>query len=1071
MSTIAPARRPGRIAAVASAIALLVATVFAAGAPSAVAGGSSGATVAVTPTTTTTSTATSAVFKVSNTKTAITKITITAPKGLTVTLGVVQTGWTSSLTGCGATSSCVATYTATASKYGVGNGANGNVSFGLNFTSPSSATTLGFVVKGKAGSDDYYLNKTVSITVKGAVVASAVTLTGLTAPNSAPNYVAGTAVTGTVTLKDTNGNPIAITDTTKLSASKTAGAGTFGPVFTLNGDGTARIAFTYTKADTLTFTVGYNTGSSTLSSSPATTLVYVPAAAATVAVGTPYTGTNSPGPFTAGSTVKADVTVSDTYGNQVKLTSTAGLTASQKTGSGTWSSTGFTVNANGTATFSFVYTKADTVTFTVSYNALTSTPDTSAAFQAASGTVLSLGQLTDGTTPGGPFTAGTQVTGTLTLTDTYGNKVNLVAGDLNATQTGGLGAFSPTFGYAGGNGTITFTYTKADTLSFSVSKGSGAGAPTTTGSASYTPAAGTVLTLGTLTDGTTPGGPFTAGTPVTAPVTLADEYGNQVALTSGLTADKTDGDGAFSPTFSYGDGDGEIAFTYTKADTLSFTVSYASLTSNEQSADFVTGAVDHLTVGTPVAGSPASSTQPFTAGSTVTVPVSLYDANDNLIAPSAADLAALSATQTGSGTGVFDPTAFVADSSGNASATFTFIDTVVETQSFNVSYDAIAASNNPTSVEFTYDTLSLVVDSIDNISQPGSSTIYSGDTVELNFTIADQYGNQVLVSGNDPRITVSATSSKGGHFVKTGGGLAGTESYVLGYYDIDEEDVVLTVTDTTLSVSGDWTQTFVKQVAVDEGTFVPGVPAAVKTGNTENGLQTCSTNTACGWADLPNGANGFVTATITGTSLDITGENGTETFKDADGDPLYSNDAPLPVTFVCGSAVCPTNTMPQNNGSQPSSSAFVGSPCTVGPLNFYPWAPLTFTGTVFNYGAAGKYCLFNAPSERVDFAQAFGFSYQLAGQSSLSPLTSSCTVAFVNGDGKSVALPIGAMNPGTDYADETTIPDLDADGNPLRACMNVHSITSVVTGANTTDADYYLNFTALFADDITLRLR
>lgn len=980
MSTTAPARKPGRIAAVASAVALLITAVFAAGVPAAVAGGSSGATATVTPTTTTTSTATAATFKISNTKTTITKITITAPKGLAVTLGAVQSGWTSSLTGCGATSSCVATYTATATKYGVGNGANGNVSFGLNFTAPASATTLSFVVKGKAGSDDYYLNKTLTITVKGAVVPSSLALSGLTAPNSGSNYVAGTPVTGTVTLKDTNGNPIAITDTTKLSAPTTAGAGTFGPVFTLNGDGTAKIAFTYTKADTLTFTVGYNTGSTTLSTSPATTLVYVAAAPTTITVGTPFTGTSSSPvttqPFTAGETVTVPVSLKDTYGNLVTgLTTTqlGQLSATKTSGAGSFPPPTFAPFTGATAAFTFTDTKApDTIAFKVGYSgvapALSSPlPDTQVAFKVGAPNSIAIGT---------PYT-GASVT----------------------TQ------------------------------------------------------------------------PFTAGDPVTVPVLLYDAHGNLItdltpAQIAQFHAQKVTGAGEFIPSAFSGLSGASAAFSFsdtTAPDTMTFSVSYPGVSPDAtESVDFTTGAVDSLTVGTPRVGS--STTQPFAAGSNVTVPVSLYDAYGNLITPSSSDLAALSAT----GPGTFSPSAFVVDPSGDASATFTFTDTKVETQQFDVSYNAIAASNNPTSVEFTYGTLSLVVDSIDNLTNPGSSTFYSGNTVELNFIVKDQFNNRVPVDGSSADVTVSAASSKGGHFIKTGGNVGGSQSWVKGYYDVDESNVVLTVTDTALSVSGDFTQTFLKQIAVDDGTFVPGVPAAVKTGNTENGLDTCTGTTSCGWADLPNGANGFVSATITGNTLDISGANGSNTFKDSNGHPLYSNSAPLPVTFVCGSADCPTTSMPNNNGGSPNPLAAVGSTCTTDI--FYPYGG-PYTGTVFNYGASGKYCLFDAPSERVDFAQAFPFSYQLAGQSSLSPLTSSCVVAGTDGLGRTIARPIGALNPSVNYPNATTIPDVDVNGNPLRACLNVGSIQPVIVNGGSTSADYYLNFQALFADDITLRLR
>jgi hypothetical protein len=154
--------------------------------------------------------------------------------------------------------------------------------------------------------------------------------------------------------------------------------------------------------------------------------------------------------------------------------------------------------------------------------------------------------------------------------------------------------------------------------------------------------------------------------------------------------------------------------------------------------------------------------------------------------------------------------------------------------------------------------------------------------------------------------------------------------------------------------------------------------------------------------------------------------------------------------------------MPQNNGNPPLNSAPVGSVCS----GTYAYG--SYSGTVFNR-LAGKYCLFNAPSEQTDFAQAFPFTYELSTSTTEYSLDNSCQVD-PNDPFGTHALAIGSLNPGTTYAPATKIPTFGWDGQPLSACLDVASVQSVITGSGAA-SNYYINFTILAADDFTTKLR
>jgi hypothetical protein len=452
MASSAVSNLPRRVVVVLSAFALLLTGVTAVGLTVADAA-AVGATASVSPTTTPASAATAATFTVSNTKTAIVRVTIQAPAGLPFSLGTTPTGWTASLaTPCGTskTAACKVTYKATSSSSGVGSGAKPSVSFPLSFTAPAGSATLSFAVKGFSSltSDDYVLNTTTSITVQVPIVPGSLTLSGQSAPNAPDltSYVAGVPVTAKVTLKDTNGNQMSITDPTKLSFTPTSGDGTkLTPTFSLPGDGTAALSILYTGTGGVTFTVGYSTGGAPLSTAP-TSINYV-AGAGLLTLGTLASGTTSGTAFTAGDTLTGTVTLADSFGNPIALDAAQLVANPPTSGAGAFTAE-FVSSGPNTATMTFTYTKADTLAFTLSYAGATPNPTTSTrtlTFATGPAAKIEVAPLVDVTNPT-VFFSGDSVRLLFQVTDASGNPIDVNGSDVTVTRTkpGATGAFVTT---------------------------------------------------------------------------------------------------------------------------------------------------------------------------------------------------------------------------------------------------------------------------------------------------------------------------------------------------------------------------------------------------------------------------------------------------------------------------------------------------------------------------------------------------------------------------------------------------------------------------------------------------
>ena len=315
--------------------------------------------------------------------------------------------------------------------------------------------------------------------------------------------VAGTTITGTLTLKDQNGNPVVPTSVTFTTASNTTTFST--PTTVTTSNGMATIGFSDTKAETVAISVSVG-GTPFLSG----TVQITPAAPASVSVvsGTPQSATVNTH-FAA----PLVVMIEDKFGNPTPnvavppfLAPASGASATLTTVAETNSNgqANMTATANGTSgSYNVTVTEQNTTaTFALTNNA--GTPTAANSSFALPPTAL----------------AGAIVTGTLTLKDQNGNPV--LPTSVTFTTTSKTTAFSTptTVITANGLAMIGFSDTKAETVTISVSVG---GTPFPSGAVQIAPAqpASVSVVSGTPQSAT-------VNTQFAAPlvVVIEDKYGN-----------------------------------------------------------------------------------------------------------------------------------------------------------------------------------------------------------------------------------------------------------------------------------------------------------------------------------------------------------------------------------------------------------------------------------------------------------------------------------------------------------------------------------------------------------------
>ena len=265
---------------------------------------------------------------------------------------------------------------------------------------------------------------------------------------SGQSATAGSAVATdpSVIVRDANNNPVPGVAVTFVVAS--GGGSLTGGSATTSASGIATV-----DSWTLGTSAGANTLTATapgLSGSPVTFT-----ATGTAGTATRYLVTSSTYAPAAGGTATISAQLADQYGNAVK---TSGLSVAwSKAGTGGSITASSTTSTNGIATATFTSGTVAGTAYTVT--ATSTSPSTRTGTSAAITTVAAAASKYVVTSSSYAPAAGTPVTITAQLTDTYGNPVATSGISVRWTKTGAGGSFSSsaTLTNASGIATVTFT--------------------------------------------------------------------------------------------------------------------------------------------------------------------------------------------------------------------------------------------------------------------------------------------------------------------------------------------------------------------------------------------------------------------------------------------------------------------------------------------------------------------------------------------------------------------------------------------------------------------------------------
>ncbi len=496
-------------------------------------------------------------------------------------------------------------------------GAGGSFGSGTSTTNGSGVATVSFTTSTTAGTihtvkgDDGTDNGTTSniTTVPAGPVKYIVT-------SSSYSPVAGTAVTITAQLADSNNNPVT-TSGLVVTWSKTGTGGNFSTgTSTTNSSGIATVTFT---TSTTAGTVHTVTGDDGTDNGTTSNITTVPGAAATLTVN------GTPGSVTAGTAASVTVTAKDGNGNvatgyvgTVHFTSTDGPASLP----GDYT---FVAGDNGVHTFSGAYTLK-----TVGSQTLTATDTVTGSITGTSGGItVNPAAAATLVVSGNPasVTAGTPATVTVTALDAFNNTATGYTGIVHFSSSDAAAALPANYTFlAGDNGVHTFTngvtlktvgsrtVTATDTLTGTITG--------TSSATTVTPAAAATLLL----NGTP--GSVVAGTSANVTITAKDAYNNtatgytgQVNLTSsdpaaGLPADYT---------FVAGDNG-----VHTLAATLK-TVGSRTLTATDTGNGTINGTSAGITVNpAPAATLDLTTSGSTTAGNSLNITITARDSFGNI---------------------------------------------------------------------------------------------------------------------------------------------------------------------------------------------------------------------------------------------------------------------------------------------------------------------------------------------------------------------------------------------------------------------------------------------------------
>ena len=482
-----------------------------------------------------------------------------------------------------------------------------------------------------------------------------VLLPGMTAaPGTANGYTgtpsartAGTAFSLTVNAVDLYWNTV--TSSTQTVSVTATDANAALPANAALASGTRTFSLTFKTAGSWTATSSFVSGSPTLAANttPSVTVaagaaakfqVLLPGMLAAPGSATGYTG--SPSGQTAGATVSVVVRAVDANWN---LVSTANPTVAVTSSDGAATLPSAAALSGGAGTFSMVFKTAGSQSATASFSSGTpnltagSSPNATVSAATAASFTVTPAALTQ--------TAGTAFNFTVTAKDTYGNTASGYTGSVafsgndtastlpaNAPLTAGTGTLSATFRTAGPR-----TITATDTVNASITGVTAAITVTAAAAASIS----LVLSPSTIT--------ANAVAQATATATVKDTYNNVVAgQTVTIT---TSGDMAVGAVTYAGNGQYTATLTASKtADAETITATVGAITPATATLTEVAGAAaayQLLLPGETAAPGTASgktgSPAPVAAGATVTATVRVVDAYFNLVSSASPTLVPSSA--------------------------------------------------------------------------------------------------------------------------------------------------------------------------------------------------------------------------------------------------------------------------------------------------------------------------------------------------------------------------------------------------------------------------------------------
>ena len=676
----------------------------------------------------------------------------------------------------------------------------------------------------------------------------------------------------TVTLSDSNGNPVTGTDTVVIAVSGSAVVGTISN----SGGNTYTATVTNTVAEVVSVTATVNGGLI----SDSATVDFMPDNANPDGANTGTTVVVSPTSAIADGSASALITVqlADTNGN---LLNTGGATV---TISNSGSAIIGTVTDNGDGTYSAAITstlaEAITITATVNSNAISDT----AAFTFGPDNANPSGNNTATTVVVAPTTAGVDTTSiiTVTLADANGNLLN-TGGATVIIDAGGSAVVGATVDNNDGSYTATIVNSIAETVAVTATVNTNL----ITNSATFTSQAGAAdpANAGTTVEAT-PTIVVADGSQVSViTVTLSDSNGNPVTGTDTVVI-AVSGSAVVGTISNSGGNTYTATVTNTVAEVVSVTATVnGGLISDSATVDFMPDNVnpDGANTGTTVVVSPTSAIADGSASALITV--QLADTNGNLLNTGGATV-----TISNSGSAIIGTVTDNGDGTYSAAITSTLAEAITitatvnsnaisDTAAFTFGPDNANPSGNNTATTVVVapttagvDTTSIITvtlaDANGNLLNTGGATVIigAGGSAVVGATVDNNDGSYTATIVNSIAETVAVTATVNASPITN----SATFTTQAGAADANNASTTVVVSPTTLVADGAQTGLITVTLSDSNGNPVVGtdtVVIGVSNGATITAVNNSGGNTYTAIISSNTAGDAAVTATVNGALI------------------------------------------------------------------------------------------------------------------------------------------------------------------------------------------------------------